>query len=703
MIYTNANLKFCTAFPLAAYTAWRDDLSEDGFRHISLSLAGPPGAPLYTAVMVKRDPPVRVRSFAKMSFAELVAKIAEMAAADGPLHPFIVSATGPQSTATYAAAFREMAEAPQFRPNMSAGEYREENETQRAAGRIPIWIDAHGSISNVRYCAIWAANPGGVAWNAEAVNDLEPERSQRFEAMSSVRARPQLVAMTPNGAAARLFVDSCLKDGWSSKTNMSAGGFDTALDEQAASGLLPVLINTAIIGGGVRFSAIFSRSDEILPREFRMSGPQPIGLNMADRTRASAIDAWMEGYVRHQNLRGAAIAIVAGTRLVYTKGYTFAEANYPDILPTTLFRMASIAKTYCAVAIWALLQRAGFGRGTTMQSVLNLTRDGGAPPADSDFANVTIRHLLESRSGIDQGSAKSIVSQARDDPARPSQPLSIQDVARGIAARAMPGAPGGLTQGGKHETVYGNTDYFLLSMVAARKAGRATFEDALEELVLEPLHMTRTRGSTSRIEERKSDEAMHHFTPTLETAKSVVHDDRRIVPIQYGGENYEISNGTGGLSAAVIDVARLCAMFSCRLLNPVLDTATVDSMLADAVAANGAAVGGEDAHGFHGFDSANSLDLASHQVQFEKGGANAAVKTGLIGTTGKHFAVIARNGPKVVDAGDVDWKTALLDIARDIDWGKGDLFPRFGMPSLGLRATPKPEPARPDIRQRGPA
>ena len=48
----------------------------------------------------------------------------------------------------------------------------------------------------------------------------------------------------------------------------------------------------------------------------------------------------METYVKDRDLRGVALAIVRGTRLVYAKGYTYAEPApiYPEVLPDTLFR-----------------------------------------------------------------------------------------------------------------------------------------------------------------------------------------------------------------------------------------------------------------------------------------------------------------------------------------------------------------------------
>jgi CubicO group peptidase (beta-lactamase class C family) len=239
----------------------------------------------------------------------------------------------------------------------------------------------------------------------------------------------------------------------------------------------------------------------------------------------------------------------------------------------------------------------------------------------------------------------------------------------------MPGKPGATLSNDKQDTKYGSTDYFLLGLVAAKLAGVTGFESALEKLVLHPLKMTRTRGSRSRIEDQKTDEAIHHM-PALETGISAVHNDRRIVPVQYGDENYEVYDGAGGLSSAVVDVARICAMLSCRSSNPLFTDNFLGALLSDAVAATSA---GSD-HGYYGFDWATG---AYPSVACEKGGGNPGVGTGFSGRTASRFIVIARNGEKVDGATPVNWDTELAAIAATIDWKGGDLFPHFGMPALG--------------------
>ena len=688
MIYTSDNVALCMINPPEWYAGWRDEQGGDDFRTISLSLCGPTSAPLYSAVMLKMSPPFRGKSWLSLTKDELSAKIDELAAADEPFHPYLIAATGAGADVLYAACFRKMDKPPLVKLNFFASSWAEIHEEQKRAGRIPISIDSFGTPDDIRYCGIWIFNREGIAWNAEGSNDAGDLGQQRCEALNSIDARPELVAMTPTAGVARIFVDNRLKHGWECVTDLSGNAFMDAVKAQADDHRQPIRIS-ATVTDEVRYSAIFAKSDEIRPRTFRISGPAPIGLDQRNRDKARQIDRWMESYMREHHLRGAAVAIVEGTRLVYTKGYTFAESDYPDIEPTTLFRMGSVSKTFCAVAVWALLARTGPSRESLMQDILGLTAAGGAAPADDRLAAIKLIHLLESRSGIDQLSVRNAVAAVRDDASRHGeQPLNHGDITEAIAGKMMLHDPG-------TKVAYGRTDYFLLSLVAAKLAGVADFETALSKAVLDPLHMTRTRASRSTLEMQPAAHAPHHAAG-LATGTSAVHRDGRHVPVQYGHENYGVYDGAGGLSSAVVDVARLCAMFCCRKAdNPVMEEQVLLRMLRSAVAATPNPTGAAEHFGFHGFDWA--YDDGADHFTIEKSGINPGVRAGFKGSTRDMICIIARNGEDWPSARKMEWAAALKLRAGNVDWGGADLFPLYDMPPL------RPRPIGGTVRAAGPS
>ncbi|HEX7332991.1 MAG TPA: serine hydrolase [Pyrinomonadaceae bacterium] len=654
----------------ANHVAERDKFAEKGFRPLSLSIYGSPNDPRFAAVMVKRPQVIATRSFINMSHSEFQ-KVFDDQAKEG-FGPFIITATGPKDGAVFAGSFRKMSKIPLTRHNLSKDEFIQLNLQQHDAGKILIWADCFGTPGEPRYCAIWGPNPERVAWNIDAVDEGGDKLQQRFEAMAGMGARPALLSVTPSGNLMEMFVDSHIGP-WTSKVGMTSAEYQAAFNSNAEAGRWPICVSASGSGNSARFAAIFATREEISPRTFRMTGTAPV----------AAIDAKMKNYVESENLRGAALAIVKGRRLVYARGYTNAEASYPDIQPTTLFRQASISKSFCAVAVWELIERGDLSLNTTMQSVLNLKQLDGSAPRDSRFADVKIKHLLTSTSGIPQGGVWGAVEASQT--ANGTLPSNGTEVARWIAGLDMTGKPGD-----EKNVVYGNTDYFLLSLIVAQKMNTSSFEAALKKLVLDPLSQTRTRASRSLTGDQSSDEAHYHMTVhdpeagwalfQLECGSSDRTQARPLVPTHYGTFDLEMFDGCGGLSSAVVDVARLCAMFSCRNNNPVLKKDTIDDMLAAAVAAT-SGLSGPDAHGYHGFDWASNVDLDKHQVMFSKGGWLPGMGTYYIGTSGGLFYIIAQNGNSPKGDG-VNWYDEIRPIVEAHDWGTADLFPNFGMASL---------------------
>lgn len=660
----------------ANHIAERDKFADKGFRPLSLSVYGNPSDPLYAAVMVKRPTVIATKSFVGMSQAGYQ-KVFEDMVKEG-FGPFIITATGPSGGAVFAGSFRKMSSIPLTRSNLSKAEFVELNAKQHDAGKILVWADCFGTAADPRYCAIWGSNPGQVAWNIDAVDEQGATLQQRFEAMAGVGARPALVSVTPSGGLMEMFVDSHIGP-WKSRAGMTSAEYQAEFSANAGSGLWPVCVSASGSGGGARFAAIFATREETSPRVYSVKGT----------TAVAAIDNAIENYVRAQNVRGVALAIVKGRRLVYARGYTNAEQPYPDVQPTTPFRQASISKTFCAVAVWKLIEKGDLTLDTKMQSVLNLKQPDGTAPKDSRFADVKVKHLLTSTSGIKQGGVWGAVEASQA--AGGTLPSNGTEVARWIATLDMTGTPGN-----NMNVVYGNTDYFLLSLIVAKKMNASSFEAALKTLVLDPLGMKRTRGSRSLTGEQFDDEARYHMTVhnpasgwalfQLECGKSDRTEARPLVPTHYGTFDMEMFDGCGGLSSAVIDVARLCAMFSCRNGNPVLKADTIDDMLAAAVNASGTFTG-PDAHGYHGFDWASNVDLPNHRVSFGKGGWLPGMGTSLTGTTNGFFYVIAKNGNTPAGV-DISWYDSIRPIVEAHSWGTGDLFPTFGMATL-----PAPTPS----------
>jgi CubicO group peptidase (beta-lactamase class C family) len=677
----------------AQHKALVDKWAKLGFRTLSLAIYGDTGDLSYAAVMVKRatvhpESQVFPRSQAALQTDfDNYAKIGR--------GPYIISATGPAGAPVFAASFRPVSTIPFTRLNLSLADFEARNAARHALGEILVWVDVFGDASNPRFTAIWGPNPDRVAWSIDGYDPAAGKQEiilnaalvqQRYDAIASTWARPAHVAVTPTGAVAELFVDSTVGT-WHSRTGMTAAGYQAEYDTQSKAGLQPVQVSAKGTGSKARFAAIFASREETDPRTFRSKGPVTV----------AGIDSVMQDFMQARNLRGAALAIAVGTRLVYAKGYTLAEAGYPDVTPQTPFRQASVSKMFTAAAMMRAMQlNRGITLDTTVQSIMNLKQPDGSPPADSRWAEISIRHLLESDSGIQQGllygSPDASKAFKTPLPATPAQLLSY------ATSLMLTGAPGD-----KNNSVYGNFDYLLLGQLLAKIRGTATYEEALQQLVLQPLHQTHTRGSRSLIADQQPGEARYHMTVydpnpagwklyPFEVLPTERTPDGKLVPTHYGQLDFEMFGGGGGLSASIVDMARLGAMFSDREKNPVLSPSTIDAMLTACATASMTLKGpdGKASHGFYGFDSAAIWDAAKHVYFAKKGGWLPAQGTWLQFATGGFTYAWAIN---VNQDPDYDWFDPISAVAQSHDWGTTDLFSTsFGMPSLTPPALPPPFP-----------
>jgi hypothetical protein len=366
-----------------------DDWAGKGFRTLSLSVYGTPQDPRYASVMVKRPAVIATKAFYSRTQAGIQQAFDEMARQGWG--PYILTATGPAANPVFAGVFTPMNAIPVTRLSLTGQQFADLNEAQQAAGRILLWADAFGTPDDTRYTAIWGPNPAHEAWNVDALDEGGADLQARFTAMQSSWARPALVSVTPSGRHMEMFVDSVIGR-WSSRVGMTRAEYQAEFDARAADGLF----RSGCRRRGGRRRALRPPSSPRATRPSRAPPRAGAGDGGGDRRGDGDVPA------RPQHPRDLA-GRGAGTRLVYAKGYTFAEASYPDLAPTTRYRQASISKAFAAVAIWRLIQQKQLTLDTTLQSVLNLTQPDGTAPKDPRFKDVRIRHLLESTSGINQG------------------------------------------------------------------------------------------------------------------------------------------------------------------------------------------------------------------------------------------------------------------------------------------------------------
>jgi CubicO group peptidase (beta-lactamase class C family) len=657
-----------------------DRLYPLGWRMISLSVYGSRGSERYAAVWVERPGPNWSAVHGVNAAGYQAAFNAAVAAG---FRPVLLAATGPANDPVFAGTFEQSPlPVPLTRFGLARGAVTDPStidhwtDQARQNGWYPTALAIYGSSSDRRYAGIWEGNPEGVCWTIDGVEDSAASYQARFDALVAVGGRPAYVSVSPDGKYASVFRDDHI-GAWIARHNMDSAGYQREFDTIVPQGFLPVSVQAGGIDGGARFAAVFARSDARQLLTWRApTGPIAV----------PAIDDVIRQAMQRHRIRGAALALVRDSRLIYARGYALAEPGYPAVEPTTFFRQASVSKTILALAVHRLIQDGRLTLGTTVQSILALQRpDGTRVPLS--FDQVTVQHLLEHRSGLactlrSNGVELDVVDPYGVEPAvvnafnsalpTPGFALPVNGVMTDRYMATLPAiAPPAPAK-------YNNWGYFLLGHVVMAVSGASTLIEALNSLLFRPLGITRIRSARTRAEDQPADEARYH--PTLfATGPSVVEPDRRLRASGFGGFwNLERDDAAGGLSGAVVDVARLLAMLNVRTGNPILQPAAIANLFTLASAGGG-----------HGFDKARVDNAASGNFYGMKGGSLPESSQNCVRyQTDDISMVVCWNRHDIGEgvAGDNWWYPefpAVLGAARAYSWGSSDLFPGFGMATFG--------------------
>jgi CubicO group peptidase (beta-lactamase class C family) len=421
-------------------------------------------------------------------------------------------------------------------------------------------------------------------------------------------------------------------------------------------GFFPLVVQAGGTGGSVRYAALFTKRVRPVEREFTLRDSEDLPHN--------DIDEVMRDVMVAEGIRQAALAVVRGTKLLFARGYTWAEADYPAATAITPFRVASCSKVLTAIAVLQLVERGELRLEDRIQDILQLTSPDGGPPLDDRFSSVTIGQALTTRSGLRHRWDESVSVARAFGTSLPATKDQIASYHVG-QPHLMLGDPG---QPDPHNLL-SNFAYLLVSLVVEQIAAGnlVPFWEWVRDNVGGRLGATGIRIGRALVSEQEPAEARYH-DDVLATAPSVVSDDQPLVPVQYGGFNVPVYDAAGGLSVTAVDFARVLAALNLRRDSPMLGPKSIDVMLRDFI-------GWDFPHG------QNSRPRSFHRV---KGGLLDGLQSTVNYTQGNRFSYVLYWAKDGLPGGWYPEFPALQDaIPRTLNRkGSWDRFPSFGMFSL---------------------
>jgi CubicO group peptidase (beta-lactamase class C family) len=187
------------------------------------------------------------------------------------------------------------------------------------------------------------------------------------------------------------------------------------------------------------------------------------------------VDGLIGGYMRDAKINGATVAVVRGNATLLTKGYGADRTDGRRVAPDrTLFRIASISKTFTWVALLQLIETGKVDLNAPVNDYL----PDSAKVADFGFAApVRVRHLFSHNAGFEDAFAGRLFRADMANALAMAQEVGVRPPARvrppGVAA------------------VYSNYGSVLAGLIVQTVSGQA-FQTWVEEKIFNPLGMTRT-------------------------------------------------------------------------------------------------------------------------------------------------------------------------------------------------------------------
>lgn len=265
---------------------------------------------------------------------------------------------------------------------------------------------------------------------------------------------------------------------------------------------------------------------------------------------AEKVDAHVRERMAALHIPGLSIAVVRDGKVALARGYGLANLELAaPATETTVYHLASITKTFTAVATMMLVEDGRVSLEDAISSYL--------PDLPEAWRSVTVRHLLTHTSGISSFSSHQKipcpVGKSEDEYTR-------ADVLKEVSCLPLEFPPG-------ERWAYGDTGYHLLGMLI-EKIARVDYAQFLSTRIFSPLGMRDTRlNSDADVIARRAD----GYSP-----RSGGFRNAKRLPL------FEFANG--GLVSTVIDMAKFDAALGTEQL---LKRATIGQMWTNARLNNG--------------------------------------------------------------------------------------------------------------------
>ena len=422
------------------------------------------------------------------------------------------------------------------RHGMTPAEYQKEFDARKAAGYRLMLVDGHRVGGQTLFAAIWEKKGGGALAARHGMTTSEYQ--EEFDDFKAQGYRLTHVSGYDGGGSARYAAIWEKQSGgdWEARHGLTTDQYQEAFDQFKAEGFRLMHVDGYAIGNTDYYAAIWEKEsghprrarhrmtsdryqcdfDNYKYQGYRLRRVSGYTRNGSSRYAAiwentggwtasdiAHIDATITGFMSTYDVPGSAVAIAKDGKLVFAKGYGFAdESSGERACATHLFRVASVSKPVTSVAIMKLMEEGGLGLSDTVFGTGALLGDAyGTLPYSADEEAITIQQLLEHTAGGSTWNNKN-----SDGASAPmfSQPSMDHEQLIGwiLDTRDPNGTPGTAYD-------YSNFGYCVLGRVIEEITGQ-TYESYVQDNILGPMGIKKMRIGGDTLADRYHWEVVYH-------------------------------------------------------------------------------------------------------------------------------------------------------------------------------------------------
>jgi CubicO group peptidase (beta-lactamase class C family) len=324
--------------------------------------------------------------------------------------------------------------------------------------------------------------------------------------------------------------------------------------------LIPAAILLVLLFFLFGFNRTFSLSD----LDITLDEELPVALNhllsndMSNLEETKKMDDQIEHFMRRWEIKGASLAIMKNERLIYAKGYGWADREAGDSTEVRhIFRIASVSKLITAAAIMKLWEDGKLSLSDKIfadNGILNLPQFSEI--RDKRVKDITIEQLLRHKGGFSNRAGDPMFNLAEvSKKLNLARAATTDEIISYALSHRLGYQPGSGTR-------YSNVGYLILSRVIETVSGES-YQEYVKKSVLYPAGVYDMHIAGNLYSDKLSNEVKYYGANDEEMVESY-DGSGRLMPRWYGGNNIEALLGAGGWVASPSELLKLVAALDGR-------------------------------------------------------------------------------------------------------------------------------------------